>query len=220
MKKLLLCVLTWFLATNLVNSQTDQGTFYLGGSFQLSSSSEKTKANNTTVDGPKTFGFGINPNVGYFIGDNFMLGLSLGFDSETTKIKGETPGDIDEEKTTISAFNFGPFARYYIKPWDKSAFFIQAGIPLGFGKYKYDETDNGTTVSHETKVSSFGVEINPGLVFWATQAVCFEVVVGELSFSSVAYKNGSGDNEVKLTKSNFGLIFNPNYFGLAVGFHF
>ncbi len=220
MKRLFLAFFAIAMSAGICYSQTDQGAFYLGGSLMVSSSAVKYKSNSTTVDGPKTFSFGIDPKVGFFMADNLMIGAGVGFNMSTMKQEGVDPGDPDETKLTVSEFHIMPLARYYIKPWENTAFFIQGGIPVAFGKEKDEVTNGGTTVSEEAKITAFGVHINPGLVYWATDAVCLEVTVGELSYMSETAKTGSGDSEVKTINSGFDLNFNPAYFSFGVGFHF
>ena len=220
MKRRFLAFFAILLSASIGFGQTDQGTMYLGGSFMVSSAAIKYKSKSTTVDGPKTFSFGIDPKVGFFMADNLMIGAGVGFNMATTKQEGVDPGDPDETKLTVSEFHIMPLARYYIKPLDHSAFFIQAGIPVAFGTEKDEVTDGGTTVSEEAKITAFGVHINPGLVYWATEAVCLEVTVGELSYMSETAKTGSGDDEMKTIHSGFDLNFNPGFFTFGVGFHF
>lgn len=219
MKKSVFTFIILAFTVVFVYGQTDKGSMYLGGSFNLGFGSEKNKAGGTTTDGPKTFNFGINPSAGYFIGDNLMIGLGLGYDMSTTKQKAVYPDDPDETKITVSAFNVGPFIRYYIMPVKNAGIFCQGNIAMGFGKLKNEVTYNGTTNSTETKMSAFVVGITPGIVFFVSDKVAFEATFGGLNFTSSTDKVGSGDNEVKTTSTNFGLDINPSFFTFGVALH-
>lgn len=71
-----------------VNAQTAKNDWMVGGSFRLN-----TSDNNTQI--------GFTPSAGLFIMDNFALGGNLGV----------TYNKFGDTRTT--AFNIGPFARYY-----------------------------------------------------------------------------------------------------------
>ncbi len=217
MKKTLFTLGLVFMSAVFAYSQTDQGTMYLGGSLNFGFGSSKEKAGSTTVDGPKTFNFGINPALGYFISDNFMLGLGIGYDMES--YKEENYGIHDEYKVTTSAFNVGPFVRYYMMPVKNAGIFVQGNVAVGFGKVKTETTDDGTTTSNEMKLSAFTVGVTPGIVFFVSDMVSFEATFGNLSFTSATDKQDVGDDEYKDTQSQFNLEINPAYFTFGVGIH-
>ncbi|MHC1707369.1 MAG: outer membrane beta-barrel protein [Bacteroidales bacterium] len=218
MRKIIITFCMLFLSTVYVYSQTGQGTMYLGGSFNLGFGSEKIKVGSNSTDGPKSFNFGINPSAGYFISDNFMIGLGIGYDMESVKEEGNGFGP-DETKLTVSAFNIGPYVRYYMMPVKNAGVFVQGGIGMGFGKTKEEETDGGTTTTEEIKMSAFVVGITPGIVFFVGEKVAFEATFGGLNFVSATNKQDDGDDEVKQTTSNFNLDINPGAFTFGVAVH-
>jgi len=215
MKKIIFTLLIGFLSVAFVNGQTDQGTKYIGGNMSLGFGSSKFKVGGTTTDGPKTFNFGLNPAVGYFIADNFMVGLGIGFDLESIKEKDGS----DESKSTTSAFNIGPFVRYYIMPTEKLGFFVNAGVGVGFGKIKNEITYDGTTVSNDKKLFGLGINVTPGIVIHITEKVAFEGTFGGLVFNSSSVKWTENDVDYKNNASGFALDVNPSAFTFGLGFH-
>jgi len=216
MKKLMMTVCLMLLSGAFVYSQTDQGTMYLGGSLNLGFGSTKNKAGSNSTDGPKTFNFGINPKCGYFIADNLMIGLGLGYNMQSVKT---TDVINDEEKLTTTAFNVGPFIRYYMLPVKTMGFFVDGNVAMGFGKLKDEVTDGGTTTTDEIKMSAFVVGITPGVVIFIGEKVSLEATFGGLSFMSSTDKQTIGDTEYKSTTSNFALDINPANFGFGVAVH-
>jgi len=57
---------------------------FVGGAFNLSTSSNKETMGSVSVDGDKSFEFYFNPKAGYFISDDFAIGLGLGFGTSKT----------------------------------------------------------------------------------------------------------------------------------------
>lgn len=214
MKKMILTTSLILLSAVFAYSQTGSGNLYLGGSFNLGFGSTKYKTGSNSNDGPKTFNFGINPNCGYFVAENFMIGLGLGYDMNSTKTKGI---GNNEDKVTVSAFNVGPFARYYMMPVKNMGAFMQGNIAVGFGKTKTEETVGGTTTSDEIKMTAFVVGVTPGLVFFVGEKVAFEASIGGLSFVTSTDKQTDGDTEHKTVQNDFSLDFGRNFtFGVAV----
>lgn len=213
MKKIIFTLLIGLFSVVLVHGQTDQGTKYLGGSFSLGFGSSKSSIGGTSADGPKTFNFGINPGVGYFISDNLMLGLGLGFSMSSSTQK----SDSYEDKYTTSMFDIGPFIRYYIMPVEKMGFFFQGDVSVGFGKNKHEQTIGGTTTSRETKLTELNVGITPGIVIFVSDMVAFESTFGGLAFTSGSENYTENTVEYKDSYSDFGLSINPLFtVGVAV----
>ena len=121
------------LSVASVNAQTEKGTYLLGGGATFQ-----------TTDGESYFS--LNPNVGYFVANNFAVGAraNLVF--------------VDD----ANSYSIGPFARYYFG--GKSAgttsgttassstvggkFFGQAGLNVGGGKNSDTELGVGLGVGY------------------------------------------------------------------------
>lgn len=215
MKKTLITLSLVLMSAIFVYGQTAQGTFYLGGSFNLGFGSTKYKTGSTSTDGPKTFNFGINPKVGYFVSDNFSIGLGIGFDMQSVKTKNGN----NEEKVTTSSFYVGPGARYYIMPAKNMGFFFEGSLGVVFGSTKDEVTAGGTTTTDKLKLSGFQVAVTPGLVIFVSDKVALEATFGGLVFSTQTQKTDNGDPEHKTTNSNFGLEINPATFTFGVAVH-
>lgn len=229
MKKKLLIASIMMLTSVFAYSQIEQGTMYLGGSFNLSTSTYKIKAGGETTDGPKTFSFGLTPIGGYFVSENFMVGMGLGYTSVKTTLIENGSGQFPTTTKTVETngmFNIVPMARYYMFPSKRIGFFVQGSFTAGFGKDKLKVTqtmmvpDTTITTTDDAKTSGIVVAIRPGLVFLVGDKFAFEAAFGGLYFQTLSIKSGDGDAEVKQTTSNFGLDINPSAFSFGVAYHF
>jgi len=190
-KKLLSIAL--LLASLTSFAQLEQGKFLVGGGIGVESSASKFKDGSTSVDRPKTTSYYITPSVGYFLAENFALGLTIGFGGDTRKTPAS--GGTPELKDKNPYFVVGPFGRYYRRFGDNFAIFGQAAIDFRFGKYK-DESFNGSVVTTtETKTSVFNPNLRPGLVFFPYSKVGVELIIGELGYAHTVEKYPNDSKE-------------------------
>ena len=191
----ILCAL-FCMVTVLAKGQTTSGSMMVGGVFQIYSASQQ---NNDDYEYSEV---GFSPSFGYFVSDNFAVGLSIGFNS-TKQDNGAT-----SQKNT--AFSFGPFARYYkFTSNEQFAFFAQAG--LNFGSGKYDQTPGG-----ESKNSYVNFNVSPGFAYffnnhWAA----------ELAFTGLSITSEDPNKDVSDDKRT-SVIFDIRSFSPSVGvrYHF
>lgn len=104
----------------------EKGNIILEGSLGLYSENDK----NTEE---KVSGFLFNPKAGYFVTEDFAVGLELGIGSYKEELAG-----TDTEKQ--SSFAAGVFGRYYFLDLGKR-FKTFAEVGVGFGTVKYDLAD-------------------------------------------------------------------------------
>ncbi|WP_028980511.1 outer membrane beta-barrel protein [Sporocytophaga myxococcoides] len=205
MKKQLLSI-ALLLASLTSFAQLEQGKLLLGGRIGISSTSPNTVNGGTTVDGVKTTSYFVTPAIGYFIAENFALGLNIGFGGYTEK----TPANAGtpELKDKNPYFLIGPFGRYYKKFGDNFAVFGQAAIDFRFGKNK-NETYNAffnRIETTENKTSYFSPNIRPGIVFFPYSKVGIELLVGRIGYThSVVKFNDDSKSKNNSVDFNFDL---------------
>lgn len=195
MKKLLLTLTAVSAIAFASHAQTEQGRTIVGGQLGLNTSSVKDSDDKST-------NFSIAPEVGYFVSDNFALGLGVGY----SWAKQEST----DSEHTLGAFTVAPFGRYY-KGEGNVKFFGQLSVPMAWGTLKSDGDKTGTT-------ANYGVELAPGIAYFPTNKLAIEFKVRGLY-----YNNGSVKDEIdggKVTTNSFGL--NADSFAPSVGvkFHF
>lgn len=202
MNRTILSTLVLGLLSFGVLAQRTAGTLALGGGFNVRSTKNEAGANNTIT----TTNVSLLPNVGYFIADNFAIGMELSLSAFTT--------ESNNQSSRGTAYNIGPAARYYKQVGATPlTIFGQAGIYFGGGR---NEVTTGT-VTTELKSSSFGIYVNPGFAYFFN-----EHWAGELYFNGISYSGMDPNKDANADKSStvsFGLnSLAPT--GLGVRYHF
>lgn len=146
---------------------TDRGRFMLGSAVGFATNSSKTSFDNSSTEDsePKNTQWNVSPYIGYFLFDNFTLGIGLDYTSSSETRAGE-------EKTKDSDLLFGPFTRYYI-PFGDKALFLQGNF--GFGNSSDNLTVNGANQNINTNILAFG--IGPGFTIFSNDGIGLEALV-------------------------------------------
>ena len=158
MKKILTLLFPALLAGGAASAQFREGNYMVGGSIG-------TTGVNFLNPGT-SFDFSLDPKVGKFVSDNFVLGatLNLGF--------GSTTG------STTSSYGIYPFLRYFFRDEieGKVPSRVVPYIELGAG---FGGTNNRLTDANGNKynVTSNGLLLNaqPGLAFVLNQTVAMDL---------------------------------------------
>ena len=148
---------------------TDQGRFMLGSAVGFATNTSKTSFS-TDLPGasdsePQNTQWNIAPSIGYFLANNFALGIGLDYTSSTETRAGE-------DKTKDSDLLFGPFARFYF-PFSDKAIFLQANF--GFG----NSSDNLTVGTEKQNINTniLAVGAGPGFTIFSNDAIGLEALV-------------------------------------------
>jgi hypothetical protein len=197
----------------VTHAQLQKGTTIGGLSFSFGTSNQNSNSINLNS-------LAINPRIGYFFNNNFVLGME--FNYSLSKLNGENYEYYDNEiGTTISSFgfkeeNFGlsPFSRYYIHVKENFKFFGQANLSFQINSYKNID-DTGYLYRTDYTFKGFGASLNPGFAFLPTQKWNIE-----FSFPLISYFNERNTNidypyrskrNVKLVLDNFTPSFGVNF---------
>ena len=187
-----------FALFGLVNAQTEKGSWVIGGSTNLglNTTSTTVKANGQTWDSPKTTSFNFSPSIGYFVANNWAVGMDLGFTTATTK--------DGSDKLTNSTVSILPTATYYFKSDSKIIPYL--GAKVGYASTTSKLTSNNYT--DEVKVDGLSWGAKGGIMYMITPAFGADLGVAYNQFSNKDIENNV---EVKT---------NVNTFGFNVGFSF
>lgn len=145
---------------------TDRGRFMLGSAVGFATNSSKiARSDQNIISEPQNTQWNVAPSIGYFLFDQFVLGIGMDYTSSSEKNEGE-------ETTRDNDLLFGPFARYYV-PFGDKAFFLQANF--GFG----NSTDNlilgGVKQNINTNILAYGA--GPGFTIFSNDALGIEALV-------------------------------------------
>jgi hypothetical protein len=166
------------IAQVAVTQPTQRGNFVIGTriGFATSKSSVEVETASGILkgDGGTSAQFNLAPNLGYFLANNFVMGISFDWlrtgSSSGIDLNG---GTTTTQKASNNVVLFGPFARYFIPVSDDKAFFI--GSNLGFGNSKNQFTANNLTQSIQTSLLNWGV--GPGFTIFARNGLALETLV-------------------------------------------
>lgn len=191
MKKLFLMA-AMMVATLAANAQV-----YVGGSLGFESIKGNKDAKASTT-------FSIKPEAGYWLSDNFAVGIQLGYSSTNdTNVEGilkdgEKPNGYKPEKGSGSKFTIAPYARYVFAKAGAASFFADGGII--FDSYGSD-----------MKGSTFGVGIRPGVSFAVSEKVNVLAKLGYIGYSKDNDDLGGGEKiglNIDNTNLELGVFFN------------
>lgn len=144
---------------------TERGNFLVGTALGFSSNTSTISQSTGKGEGPESFQWNIAPHVGYFLFENFTLGVGLDY----TFSREQQP---NEDKNDDTDLLFGPFGRYYIPFGGDKAVFLEGNF--GFGTSSDDLIINGQPQSISTDIIAFGA--GPGFTIFSNDAIGIETL--------------------------------------------
>ena len=204
MKKILftLCALVLGLS---VHAQT-KGNIVIGGTLELSTTGTKVSYTNdgttNTKEGDGAFSGGIGVNAGYFIKDNLLVGLGLGYNGSSQ----EDGTDINREND----FYLTPYASYYVKLADKFYYIPTAELDFICGNTSLLDTTN-MSVSDVIGSFGFGIGLKPAAFeYRVSEKIALGLSLGELYFLTASSTQKISDtSKITMNASSFNIDVTP-----------
>jgi hypothetical protein len=198
MKKFLLTAAAVF-ALSFANAQEksnegfSKGDVFMSGSINLSNSKWAASGNY------QESAFTLAPSLGYFVSENFALGLGLNVSNATAKA---TSSSTESKTSTVGLALMG---RYYFTPSSKFSSFVH-----GEFDYLTMTMDPGSV-----KVNGMGFGVAPGFNYFVSKNLALET-----SFAILSYSTAKADVSGAEAATNFklGLDLSKINFGLAYKF--
>ncbi|MCL7754381.1 hypothetical protein [Polaribacter sp. Z022] len=194
MKKITLLIIILFTIT--ISAQTEKGKVFVGANSNFSFNSSKYTTTSTSSNYSSTYtsdptnSFSFSPQVGYFISDNFVLGLN--FRLSSTKVKGNESNGF---------YTISPFAKYYLLEGNLKPF-LNASLGLGsfFNSYQNYIVDPNTSYYEKVSTKINSARIGGGLAYFLNDIIAFEF---NLDYFNETYKsdNNQNSNTTKQTHS-------------------
>lgn len=193
-KILSLFFLSVFVMPSVQGQFSERGRFLLGSAVGFATNTSNISyadgVPGMTEETPQNTQWNVAPSIGYFLFDNFALGIGLDYTSSS-----ETR--VGQEKAKDADLLFGPFARYYF-PFDDKAIFLQANF--GFGNSSDNLTINGENQKINTNI--FAVGAGPGFTIFSNDAIGLEALVKYNYARSKFDINVGGVKTTTTTKTN------------------
>ncbi len=213
--KTLTFVLLIFAISSISFAQLKQYSLLLGGDFTISTSSEKVSGD-FFMNEPETdmFTFVFYPQIGYFLFNNFAVGLRgrIGY----SKITFDTTTDeYPETNTWTTNYSAGPFIRYYY-PFSSFAIFLELNYVYGEMLQTYEQVNyldpfNYELIEREINSTQSIFAPSIGLVFFANEFIGIE--------GAVSYETGNSktENEGYENEADYDYEQDFNGFAFTVG---
>ncbi len=200
MKKALLFLAILFAATAI------NGQVFIGGSLGIDKTGGKTKLGSTTIDNPSTFTVQFSPKMGFYLNDDFALGLSLGIINISHTTPEDTYFNDQEIIDNTLALTIAAFARYKLIGNDKVALLLDG--ELGGGKITSKEKV-GSTTEEDDPLSLFAFTITPVITYSISDRIDIEASSDFLRFGFASItETDLDDSDYKNTTNQFGIGVN------------
>lgn len=144
---------------------TNRGNFVLGTAVGFSSNTSNISQSSGQGEGPESFQWNIAPHVGYFLFDNFAIGVGLDYTFSREK-------QPNADKNDDSDLLFGPFGRFYVPFGGDKAVFLEGNF--GFGTSSDNLIINGQPQNISTDIIAFGA--GPGFTIFSNDAIGIETL--------------------------------------------
>ena len=196
------------IGVTLAAAQTERGRWQIGTQI-----GDLNYVDNGTV-GTKRFSGSLEPNAGYFIAKNLVLGVGIPLSLSTTREQGSASVYTGSEtKSTISGLGIAPFVRYYLGNAKLKPFLgLSYSYVLSNANYQFATTPYSLAKS---TAQGYTNVITPtlGLAYFVTHSVGLTATLGYRVQSQsgsflVASAGGVDPTPAVTTKSlNFSLGF-------------
>jgi outer membrane protein len=188
-------------------AQPAAGNFFVGGSFSISSSSEKSKFDGTTNTDNVSTEISVLPKAGYFLSDKIAVGAGIGVVTTIDKAPDSNP-----DKQVSNSFLFRPFGRYYLIS-GTGGIFAEATMGMQIGKEKtYYET-----TTEESNLVGFTAGIAPGVYYYITPQLGLEATFGFFGF---IYQSTKYEDDSKDIRTGGGIDISPSSFTFGLTYTF
>lgn len=220
-----LAIIVLMACANSVSAQ-----WYIGGRASFDANSRNSEDGESQyIDDSKSSYLTFNPSVGYFLTENFLVGLGINYRFSTNEQEFGNNGSYNWESKTHSV-TFEPHIRHYFSLTEKIKLTNHAGIFMGkLNSASVMEVD-GADAKHKSDKNStlLGILYRPGLSYNVTEKLILEANIGFVNYyfekgddiSKIEYDDSNLNTEEKSTLNNnsFGISYNQISLGVSYKF--
>lgn len=170
---------------------TERGNFMFGSALGFASNTSTISQAGNQGDGPRSFQWNLAPHIGYFLFNNFTVGIGLDY----TFSREQQP---NEDKNDDSDLLFGPFGRYYLPFGNDKAVFLEGNF--GFGTSSDNLIVDGQPQKISTDIIAYGA--GPGFTIFSNDAIGVETLFKYNFARSRFNTTQNGVNTETTTKTN------------------
>jgi len=203
---LFVCIAS-LLAVTSAAQVTSSGNFLLGSTIGFSAASSNITQEATggvsTEESPNSTRINFAPSVGYFLFDDFALGIRMDYTLNRVE---EANNDFTEDSDVL----FGPFARYYLPITETNDMYLFAEAGFGFGNAR--DVKELETGDQRITTNLFAFGIGPGITVIASNAIGLEAVV--------KYNFARSEFDTQIAGVNANTTTKTNQIGISLGLQF
>jgi len=169
MKLNLLSLLTLLISLT-INAQTEKGKFRIGAFSNGFFTSTSNKFGGETFNKTKTYS--LSPSGGYFVADNFSVGLDIELSRSTTKTRSGSQEDISAQIIVSPSFRY-----YFTKNKLRPYFNASIGIGTDWRETKNENNFNrfGINNSEKQEFSIFTYRLGTGLALFLNNKISIDL---------------------------------------------
>lgn len=202
-----LVVLVMLVGTALSAQVTQNGNFILGSTVGFSTAhsniTQEATGGVNSEESPYSTQINIAPSVGYFLFDNFALGIRMDYTLNRVE---ESNNNYTEDSDVL----FGPFARFYLPVTEDNDMYLFAEAGFGFGNSR--DVKELSTGDQRINTNLFAFGVGPGITVIATNAIGLEAVV-KYNFARSEFDTQIAGVEANTTTKT-------NQIGISLGLQF
>lgn len=208
---LLLACSTVFAQNTDEKFKIPKNKWVLGGSlnFNYSDSEDLASENQNLIYESKSNSLGINPDFGYLITDNLVMGLKSGFSFGSSEFSGTTGAFLERDFELLS---ISPYIRKYFPLGSKFAFTLEGGAT--FYKRWDNSADSSNNDISKRNTTSLFIGVTPGMSYSLSKKVYLYSNLGSLGYNYTQWetidgsksKNNSFSLNLFTTNLNFGVL--------------
>lgn len=209
-----------FLFTSLVFSQDKYDNFLieksiwvLEGDFGINSRQSGVVSGNDNID-DTNFNLSIAPKVGYFLKDNFALGLGFKYGYSEFESDNVSESIIRTHLTKSNSYGVFPYIKKFFPIGKKLSLHLAAETGFLFGNTRNENSaDIDGNINGNSSVQNFSINISPGINYRLNNKILVQANFGSLGYNNI--KEEFRDSESRTT--NF-LGFNLSSSSFSFGF--
>jgi len=195
MKKVIILLVALFAAVTLSNAQ-----LYVSGGIGIHSEGGKVIDGSSTDQKESFLTLNVSPMVGFYLSDNFLVGLGIDFGRVSWKDK-----DDVNVKANASCFGIGPFVRARMIQGGNLSFWMEGAFT--FAAVSGKDIDGSSTTEMDP-ITAIGIGILPVLSYELSNSLYVELSCDflRLYFNAITEKDKDDANyKDKSNEFGFGL---------------
>lgn len=199
-----------------MSAQTEKGTIMMGGNVGYNSNVNKRTniASGVRTLNIRNRAFSFDPSIGYFLKDNFVVGVNFNLSSNKTVYTYDASQSVTEQTYNQKNTGAGLFATKYFML--NTTFGFYAGLSAGGGNSKDKQTNVSnagiTTTTFDSKGTYMSVQANGGVAYFPTQQISLQAGIGNIGWNK--YKSNDNTNKSDNSSFNAGINSLTLQFGL------